>query len=140
MTIIEKNKLIARFLGYTYYPFNYDGFDRPVHFVAGWKKRVDASHFTKVNQSRFLFERDARDFYLCRKHTDLAYNKSWNWLHKALELILDIDNQKGIELAAEMDKVDLPILHDTSILAPIECVYERVVDFILWWNKINNYE
>jgi hypothetical protein len=131
---------MAEFLGYKYYPFNYEGEDKPKNFVAGWKWDIRATNVSKFNRAMFMFEQNAHEYYLCRSHNQLMFHESWDWLHKVLEKILNIDNQASIELAGAMQKVDLSIVTGTSILAPLGCVYERCVEFILFWNKYQNNE
>lgn len=63
------------------------------------------------------------------------YNSSWNWLMPVVEKINEIEDQADEELFDDMLMEDLKILYHTSITCSIKVVYERVVEFIEWYNK-----
>lgn len=64
----------------------------------------------------------------------LEYHSDWNLLMGVCEKICEIDNCADIEFAKELEKADLQILHRTSILCNKQGVYERVLEFIKWYN------
>jgi hypothetical protein len=63
------------------------------------------------------------------------YDRSWKWLMPVVEKIRDIDNQGDEEYYRLKDEVNLEIFN-TSILCWIDGVYERVIQFIEWYNNI----
>ena len=96
--IIEGNKLIAKFMGFTYYPHNMEGVTDP-----GWKTTIDTSCFSKNNTAYNMFlggitiknpddtevvltnkKDEPKRIYLCRNHKNLRYHESWDWLVPAL--------------------------------------------------------
>ena len=96
--IIEGNKLIAKFMGFTYFPHNMEGVTDP-----GWKTTIDTCSFSKHNSAynyllggariihpdgtvKVLSEKSDKPkrVFLCRKHRDLRYHESWDWLMPAL--------------------------------------------------------
>lgn len=60
---IEDSKIMARYMGYEYFPHNQEG-----SIKAGWHK---PEPLTKINSHRW---------YLCRKHRDIPYIWSWDRL------------------------------------------------------------
>ncbi len=71
--IIEGNKLIAQFLGYEYIPFVPGS-----ELEAGWW----VSDITSKKQK--MFSKMFRDVFLCRKHSDLKFYSSWDWIIDAV--------------------------------------------------------
>ena len=63
--ILEYNKLIATYMGYTYFPSG-EGVD------PGWKRNRDVQSMSKFNLKE--------DDFLCRSHNQLAYHYDWNSL------------------------------------------------------------
>jgi hypothetical protein len=78
--ITAGNKLIAKFMGYAYYPSNHiPSSPRRGIFVPGWKTHEWASDVSKFNLGKM--------HYLCRSHNGLQYYENWNWLMKVVEKI-----------------------------------------------------
>lgn len=145
--IIECNKKIARFMGYTYFPHNMEGLGNR---APGWKTHIDADNFTKHNDAHNMFVKGVGFRmpdetihttksngviwkYLCRDHNSLRYHSSWSSLMEVVEKISDIDNEADEELFDLLKQSNLQILN-TSILCHKEGVYERVVEFVEWYN------
>jgi hypothetical protein len=84
---LDTNKLMAKFMGFTYFPVNYAGVDRPEQFVAGWKRTVGDSNFVKHNTMRNILEKEVRYEYLCRNHHQLMYDKDWGALYEVIDKI-----------------------------------------------------
>lgn len=82
-------------------------------------------------------EKNKLIFYFMDNVLDLngGYHSSWSTLMPVVEKIKDIDNQADIEFAVLRDQANLEIFH-TSIFCPLDAVYERVIEFIKWYNKI----
>lgn len=124
--ILEGNKLIAEFMGWTYFGFNderltVDG----VKYSPGWKRRATSPERTKLSHR----------VYLCRNHTQLAYRSSWDWLMPVIDKIGDYFNQcSNKEIVAIPDRAK-EIWH-LKICAPrISFVWQTVVEFIKWYNS-----
>jgi hypothetical protein len=126
--IIENNRLIDEFLGW---------------------KIVDLNPILEDEDDFHIYEFRQYDYWgkvidsigTCDISKDSVhpYNTDWNWLKTALNRILDIDNEKDIELARIMDENQSKLnILTTSILCPIDGVYERVIDFIKFYNEYNN--
>ena len=69
---------------------------------------------------------------------DLEYHSSWDWLMPVVEKIADMDNQ-GL-FSSEDGYDEIILIHCTSILCHKRAVYDRVIQFIQWYNnqKQNN--
>src|SRR5690348_15911171 len=76
--MIEENKLIAEFMGYTYFPHNHPELEGK--YPSGWKTHVKAQQMLKFNQ--FTGYK-----YLCRNHNQLAYHLNWSWIMPVIEKI-----------------------------------------------------
>jgi hypothetical protein len=64
------------------------------------------------------------------------YDSEWNELMLVVEKICDYDNQLGYEHRVDVNYTSLEIW-STSILCHKKAVYERVVQFIQWYNNQN---
>jgi hypothetical protein len=100
--IIEGNKLIAQFMGYTYFPHNMEGVKVP-----GWKTTIDTDYLSKLNRAKDMFDGGLtihqpdgkiievpkkhgeiiKRRYLGRSHNDLKYYSDWNWMMEVLNKI-----------------------------------------------------
>ena len=80
--IIEKNKLIAEYMGYKYFPYIENNNSNNKDF--GWKKHKNVTNSSKLNVNR-------RD-YLCRNHNQLCYNSDWNYLMEVIEELYNRNN------------------------------------------------
>jgi hypothetical protein len=77
--IIENNKLIATFMGYTYFPYNHPDIKSPRD--AGWKIDAKVSSISKWNIGY------TKKAFLCRSHNQLNYDGSWQWIMPVVEKI-----------------------------------------------------
>jgi len=115
MTRIEQNIMIAKFMGYEYFPFieserqNANGI--PIDQMNGWHKPTNGHY--KIN-----------NWYLCRTHRDLAYHCKWDWLMPVCRQIC-----KTTPFNSELK------IETMSVFAEIEDVYSAVVEFIEWYNN-----
>jgi hypothetical protein len=132
--IINGNKIIAEFMGYTYFPFNMEGVKDP-----GWKTTKDTSHFTKNNKLFFLRDSVERD-YLCRNHHQLCYHSDWNWL---MEVCKKINETK---LLLPMNGIEDSIMPWINAKRPVVKglinmdimeTWSSVVEYIKWYKKNN---
>ena len=97
--ILEGNKLIARFMGYTYFPSNLEGIKD-----TGWKTTFDTSQMSKhnsannflghlhvVNPDGSISKKGPSDYinkkYLTRSHHGLQYSNNWNWMMEVITKI-----------------------------------------------------
>lgn len=83
--ILEGNKLVAQFMGYTY--FGHNDPRLPEGIEPGWKTEAKASNFTKIARMQGTK-------YLCRNHTQLRYYNDWNWI---MEVVEKIDSMKSTD-------------------------------------------
>ncbi len=104
--IEEGNKLIAEFMG------------------------ADAE-FNKLYRSTIYYEHNGE--YI-RYIDNLLFHTSWDWLMTVVGKIGDIDNMADVGFAAKLEKANLQIF-ETSILCHKQAVYERVIEFIKWYNE-----
>lgn len=123
---VTGNKLIAEYMGYTYYGFNDERLE--MRYEPGWKLSVDASAWTKVNESAGR----GRDAYLGRHHTCLDYQRNWNTLLEAVKKILTTSNsnfRKQSKVHYALGRIDQ------------KEVWEAVVEYLIWLkNKEKNHE
>lgn len=73
--IVKYNKLIAQYMGYTYFPHNHINKNGKLT-SPGWKVHENVDSMSKMN-------RNIND-YLCRNHNALAYHFDWNWLSSVI--------------------------------------------------------
>lgn len=74
--IIEGNKIIAKYLGYTYY-----GHEEAKH-GPGWKLSDNKKDILKITHIGEIGKRN----YLCRNHNEMRFYNSWDWLMPVLEV------------------------------------------------------
>jgi len=146
--VITKNKMIAEFMGYTYFPHNHPELEHK--YDAGWKRFVEDSIFSKNNLKR------RGGHYLCRNHTGLDYHRSYDSLMKVVDKIesLNFDFsicRRGIQVwkykgDAELSATDLLIDEDfyPDYTGDVKkfAIYDSCCSFIEWhirkYGKINN--
>jgi hypothetical protein len=141
------NKLIAEFMGYTYYGHNdpriapLDNRETP---KPGWKKHPLASNFNKFNLTRY-----GRDAYLCRKHDQLRYFNEWGWIMPVVQKINKIGYPQTdysftiYSNAAEVEKNGpfgdtISCNRMTDETTWLELVWTTVVEFIEFYNFLQN--
>jgi hypothetical protein len=73
ITNADKNKAIARLIGYSYHPHNGD------HPVPGWHNGKVKVYYAKMPQG-------AGTPYLGRTERDLRFDRDWNWVMFAVHL------------------------------------------------------
>lgn len=73
MKDIERNKILARFLGYEYTPWNSGKELHPI----GWNK-------VPINKPEELMAYKGC-YHLGRSHNDLPFDSDWNWIMKVIE-------------------------------------------------------
>lgn len=72
------------------------------------------------------------DAILC---SQLQFHSDPRWLIPVLDKILEIRNQADEELFNAIEE-DTPDIFNTSILCPWDAVYQRIVEFVDWYNGI----
>ncbi|MGO1820268.1 MAG: hypothetical protein ACTH0S_11365 [Senegalia sp. (in: firmicutes)] len=121
--IIKSNKLIAEFMGYKYIPYDPDS-----KFKAGWWKKgiikeeqIREPSFRKIGKTKFL----------CRRHPELRYYNSWDWLIPVL-------NKIGKVLKNNGDSTKVYLFQDYYLPElNIKEVWENCITFIEWYNENN---
>lgn len=119
MSTIEGNKLIAEFMGWVYFGHNDLRLviDKTV-YAAGWKRKSTAHAYGKG-----IFKQ-----YLCRNHSQLRYHCSWDWLKPVIDQIFTY----GLAYPEQVK-----IIRNISIVVGIKPCWEKVVQFIQWYNTKN---
>lgn len=146
--IIEGNKLIAEFMGYKYYPYSPESVVKP-----GWWSEP-------VPKDRSLNKLETHKF-LCRRHPELRYYNSWDWMMPVVEKIENLDfskesyfwedcegdlhyNSEGTTVCIEDNSC---YIYENLLLDPIhiyvskqagtklKATFEAVVEFIQWYNE-----
>ena len=137
--IIENNKKIAVFMGYTYYPWN--KLEVKNKYDAGWKKSIEASPFSKFNKHKGLGE----DAYLCRTHAGLKYQSDWGWIMPCyVRCLLVIKELWNIKTNDQLKLRECTLsLTNLTIIANDEAsmksdVYNAVLKFVNWYNQEKN--
>ena len=80
--IIEMNKVIARFMGYEYFP--YEGVPNDRTFTSeffGWRAK---------DLPNTVLGLAPEHWFLCRKHFELAFHYDWSWLMRVINKIHSI--------------------------------------------------
>lgn len=126
--INENNALIAKFMGYEYFPYMPDNNS----INAGWRKPAKGAY-------------KLEDYYLSRTTKDLAYHKDWNWIMKVVKKICEIHNGKfNISISSigmwtcfiNRDDISENEISSYGGFNPIIInVWKSVVDFIKLYNK-----
>ena len=134
--IIDGNKLMATFMGYSYYPHPEKD--------PGWRT------------PNYSINRKDNGF-LARKHSDIRYYNDWNWMTKVVERIesLPNDSQHGrfgvyisgngctiqgtyLHLALENPKYGYVYYRDYLEKTKLISTWIACRDFILWYNEKEN--
>lgn len=146
---ITGNKLIANFMGYTYFAHNDPRIEK--NKVAGWKTSADVSNFTKINKFRGY---DTHS-YLCRSNNDLKFHKDMNWLHSVVSKIEHLNLSNKIpnfkEFIVTIKKhfclIWLHKTDDTETLVAscngrfdykIDAMWDAVIQFIKYYNNLTD--
>jgi hypothetical protein len=127
--LLEGNKKIARYMGYTYYPLNHipsENHRGPFH--PGWKKYESAHNISKFNINHNAF--------LCRGHNGLAYHRDWNWI---MDVVKEIkrkreEYQQSFSLHYLKKELELP-LHKMNVFTDILTLHAAIVQYIDWYNE-----
>jgi hypothetical protein len=138
--ILEGNKLLAEFKGYKYYLSN----EVEDTYHAGWKLTPNASAFDIDKDNNFPFNR-----YLCRKHHELRFYNSWDWL---MHIYLEIKNNKEYgcqSFCISTDYIQI-IMNDLKLgssniktyyykdfNSELTTLWVAIVEFIKWYNNWN---
>lgn len=123
-TVLSGNKLIAKFMGYRYIPFNNDE-----GLEAGWWKK----DINKIRQTRQgILLKMGKSNFLCRRHHELRYWNSWDWLFTVIYRIKLLEGGMPLsyEYSIAFNKVLKLTLEESK-----ENVFEEVVEFINWFNE-----
>lgn len=125
--IIEGNKKIAQFMGYTYFPHMKGEQKAP-----GWKTTIDTSIFSKFNQSYniLLKKNENKREYLCRGHNGLKYHISWDWLIEAIIKFRDLDIDNDI-YRSHIQEIDSNVIDEYDI----HQAHTSLVNAINWYNN-----
>ena len=149
--IIENNKLIARFMGLTYFPKgNEEG------KLSGWwyldtTKYPDLLAYLKHKPHKNKLDRTHR---VCRHHHELRYSNSWDELMRVVDKIenitLPLTDHKykndvfTVKIFERICSIKSYIYSSTTVFTKqnqitgrpgkFDAVYQEVVKFIKWYN------
>ena len=87
--ILNGNKLIAEFLGYRYIPFNNEEGNQ-----AGWWHKDTPPAMVKLGSPPRKMK---RQHYLCRRHIDLKYFNSYDWIMAAVDTMEEMGYSTSIK-------------------------------------------
>jgi hypothetical protein len=125
--VVDGNKRIAQFMGYTYYPHNYkpkENKQRP--FVPGWKRWEWASESSKMNLDP--------NAYLSRSHNGLLYYHKWDALMKVIAKIYRLRAKYVVDFSPEQLAKEAELsMNKLQIYAPITVVWDAVLQFLDWY-------
>src|SRR5208283_1426570 len=118
--LVEDNKLIASYMGYTYFGHNdlkliFTNNGKEYKHPAGWKTTADTSYLSKENALKSI--RGIKHHYLCRGHNYLQYHSSWDWLMPVVHKCC-----KEIYTNSKKNEYIYPILMDMKLNSTIEGV------------------
>lgn len=121
--VLSGNKLIADFMGYEYISYN-NGNNPPYGW---WKKNLPIRNQIIPKTT------------LGRKHIDLKYHCSWDWLMSVIQKIgkLDSENIKGLREYMSDKFIDSKGCQINIYSSKID-IFNAVVDFIIWYNHNNS--
>lgn len=120
--VLDGNKLIAEFMGYEYIPFNNQKDLRP----GWWKKGI-----TKLQQDRQgILRKIGHSNFLCRRHHELRYWNSWDWLIPVIKKISQLDYSIDSKLHHKILQVE-----SNYIIESRGTIFSQVVEFIEWYNE-----
>lgn len=123
--IIENNKMIAKFMGWTYIPWQ-----EATGKHVGWINPKFKIHSPKIDNT-----------YLCRSHNDLKYHKDWNWLMRVMEKIENLNRFTDIQHGLQPQNFGLKkyaaIIGDVVVEdnIKINAVYNAVIEFIKLYDQ-----
>lgn len=130
--IIENHKLIAEFMGYEYISY-----DPASELKAGWWKKG----ITKEQQVReATFRKIGKTKFLCRRHPELRYYNSWDWLMPVIEKIEKLGYAVKITSKycsiARNHTYKNPLIISEFTDSKIKKVYDIVIGFIKYYNRL----
>ncbi len=139
MKIEESNKLIAEFMGYEYIPYSPNSKSIPGYWLNSYSK-----------ENPLMVSWMKKNGYLCRRHKDLQYCTSWDWLMPVVEKIesLKINGKyfiPYIDIRGSNCTIYKKVRHGlpepwfrASDITPsgnkIQGVYITILEFIKWYN------
>ncbi|MFO7969752.1 MAG: hypothetical protein R6U15_06585 [Candidatus Izemoplasmatales bacterium] len=120
-TIVDGNKLIAQFMGYEYIPYEKDKTQSP-----GWWHKNSPNIIKGKMPSA---EKLNFNYFLCRRHPELRYYNSWDWL---IPVLIEI----GKVIEKEKLYSDFYLFQDYTLTdLEIREIWENVVTFIKKYNN-----
>lgn len=128
MEIIENNILIAKFLGYQYYPYP------DTKGTAGYKLQ-DVHVHPKLMWHGKVGERT----YLCRLHKELDFHRDWNWLMPVVVKIREFKND--MQFGPDRNDINLIIVSQLTphlLRGDIQLVWDDCVQIIKEINENAN--
>lgn len=162
--IVEGNKLIAVFLGYTWYPFSAKN---PTYTNdPGWKLHPASRKYVSHKQEPFYNSKTIPPFifskssnfpgstidpipnpdyhsdlskpntYLCRKHQELPFYNSWEWIHKVLDKVVETKGRYHISAVG----CYIITLSPTYIFGQVDtnirvATFRSIIEYINWYNE-----
>ena len=121
--VLSGNKLIAEFMGYEYHPYSPES-----KMLAGWWKKDTPQNIRMLGGTARKLGN--MHYFLCRRHHELRYWNSWDWLMPVVRTIGNIEYE--VTDAAFLDRINLVVANWVD--TPREEIFKQVVSFIEWYN------
>ena len=141
--IRENNKIIAKFMGYVYFPKIEN------ETMPGWRKplKKDAGFKTLLQYNPKSM--GVKNQYLCRSHNDLKYYNSFDWLITAVEKVesleCPINGKFGVYINGNNCSIQATNIFQSDDNTcyfndhyddnKLKATYNSIVDFIKWYTK-----
>lgn len=137
--IIEGNKLIAEFMGFTrYYPNMTRESDLSNIYIYGIYDKVFHESLYVTNTTLSC----SNGVYKCYNinHSmhlkDMQFNSSWDWIIPVIEKIEKLDDYSIVINYYSCNILDTAKLNITfTSNSKIKAVYNAIIEFIKWYNK-----
>lgn len=126
--IRDGNKLIARFCGYEYFPYEEGKSVKDANGILvvqqwwGWHKPTKGH--LKLD-----------DWYLCRRHSELRFFNEWSWLYMAIDQI-EKENSNVVTISTHYVTVFNRTYNVEIYGSKRATAWNAIVDFIKWRNGL----
>lgn len=117
--IVENNKLIAEFMGWTKRGCDY----------------LYPREFYYLYQPYNIYEFEGGQYNYEEDETGLKFHSSWDWLMPVVEKISKAVQFKTVDECTREEWITSTNLTRLTITSDIETVYNAVIHFVMWYSK-----